>query len=96
MELADQSLDKLLESVHQMHSERTGPGNYIPAQNRKIIWRQMLPVIQALHANNTVHMDLKPANLLMVKNVIKIADLGISKKGHLPMFVFFFLFIIRI
>ena len=42
--------------------------------------------IEHLHVNSTMHRDLKPANILVdAENVIKIADLGLSKTFGQPL-----------
>lgn len=42
-------------------------------------WEQMLEAVQAVHAENVVHTDLKPANFVLVKGRLKIIDFGIAK-----------------
>lgn len=39
----------------------------------------MLEAVQAVHAQNVVHTDLKPANFILVKGRLKIIDFGIAK-----------------
>jgi serine/threonine protein kinase len=41
--------------------------------------RQMLEAVQAVHQENVVHTDLKPANFVLVKGRLKIIDFGIAK-----------------
>lgn len=84
MELADGNLSSYIERLHSMNRVTREPGQYISPRYRKDIWRQIVQVISALHANNTIHMDLKPDNFLMFGRTLKIADLGISRKGDLP------------
>lgn len=46
---------------------------------------QILEGVQYLHSKSIIHRDLKPDNILIVQDcpvVIKIADFGLSKKGH--------------
>ena len=83
MELADGNLNAYLERLHSMHRSQ-GPGQYIGPQYRKDLWRQIVRVISTLHQHNTIHMDLKPENFLMFGRTLKIADLGISRKGDTP------------
>jgi serine/threonine-protein kinase TTK/MPS1 len=40
---------------------------------------QMLEAVQAVHDQNVVHTDLKPANFVLVKGKLKIIDFGIAK-----------------
>ncbi|BEI83956.1 hypothetical protein CcaverHIS002_0405600 [Cutaneotrichosporon cavernicola] len=44
-----------------------------------LYWQQMLEAVQAVHAENVVHTDLKPANFVLVKGRLKIIDFGIAK-----------------
>ena len=81
MELGDGNLTELIERVHATMGRSRGPGLYIDPGMRKGIWRQMVSIIDTLHANNMVHMDLKPDNLILFGKTLKIADLGISKKA---------------
>ena len=39
----------------------------------------MLQAVQAVHQENVVHTDLKPANFVLVKGRLKIIDFGIAK-----------------
>lgn len=39
----------------------------------------MLEAVQAVHRENVVHTDLKPANFVLVKGRLKIIDFGIAK-----------------
>jgi serine/threonine-protein kinase TTK/MPS1 len=39
----------------------------------------MLEAVQAVHDQNVVHTDLKPANFVLVKGKLKIIDFGIAK-----------------
>jgi serine/threonine protein kinase len=40
---------------------------------------QMLQAVMAVHEQNVVHTDLKPANFVLVKGRLKIIDFGIAK-----------------
>lgn len=44
-----------------------------------LYWEQMLEAVQAVHLQNVVHTDLKPANFVLVKGRLKIIDFGIAK-----------------
>ncbi|WOO83461.1 Serine/threonine-protein kinase mph1 [Vanrija pseudolonga] len=44
-----------------------------------LYWQQMLEAVHAVHAENVVHTDLKPANFVLVKGRLKIIDFGIAK-----------------
>ena len=39
----------------------------------------MLQAVHAVHLENVVHTDLKPANFVLVKGRLKIIDFGIAK-----------------
>ncbi|KAI9091726.1 kinase-like domain-containing protein [Phlyctochytrium arcticum] len=42
-------------------------------------WEQMLRAVHAIHEQNIIHSDLKPANFLMVGSALKLIDFGIAK-----------------
>ena len=42
-------------------------------------WEQMLQAVQAIHDQNIIHSDLKPANFLLVEGCLKLIDFGIAK-----------------
>ncbi|ORY26275.1 hypothetical protein BCR39DRAFT_541804 [Naematelia encephala] len=44
-----------------------------------LYWEQMLEAVHAVHLENVVHTDLKPANFVLVKGRLKIIDFGIAK-----------------
>ncbi len=41
-------------------------------------WKEMLECVQAVHARDVVHSDLKPANFVLVKGRLKLIDFGIA------------------
>jgi serine/threonine-protein kinase TTK/MPS1 len=41
-------------------------------------WKEMLECVQAIHAHNVVHSDLKPDNFVLVKGRLKLIDFGIA------------------
>lgn len=41
-------------------------------------WKEMLECVGAVHAEEVVHSDLKPANFLLVKGRLKLIDFGIA------------------
>ena len=43
-------------------------------------WRSMLSAVLVLHKSRIVHLDLKPANFVLVEGRVKIIDFGIAKK----------------
>jgi serine/threonine protein kinase len=84
MELGDENLGSFIQRSSSMNRNLYKPGSFINSMVRKNIWRQMIGIISTLHANNTVHMDLKPDNFIVFGPMLKIADLGISRKAHVP------------
>jgi wee1-like protein kinase len=49
----------------------------------KNVLKQSLQGLKTMHENKMVHLDLKPDNLLVKENVIKISDLGLTRLNHL-------------
>ena len=41
-------------------------------------WKEMLECVQAVHARDVVHSDLKPANFVLVRGRLKLIDFGIA------------------
>jgi serine/threonine-protein kinase TTK/MPS1 len=41
-------------------------------------WKEMLECVAAVHANDIVHSDLKPANFVLVQGRLKLIDFGIA------------------
>jgi len=83
MELGGDNLDKLIHRSRQFFHGPHGPGTFTDPTIRKEVWRQLVSIVGTLTTNNIVHMDLKPANLILFGRTLKIADLGISKKADL-------------
>jgi serine/threonine-protein kinase TTK/MPS1 len=46
----------------------------------RVYWEQMLLAVEAVHTENIVHSDLKPANFLLVQGQLKLIDFGIAKR----------------
>uniref|UniRef100_A0AC34R211 Protein kinase domain-containing protein n=1 Tax=Panagrolaimus sp. JU765 TaxID=591449 RepID=A0AC34R211_9BILA len=51
----------------------------------KVFFLQMLRCVKAIHDEDIVHSDLKPANFLLVKGHVKLIDFGISSQIPLNM-----------
>jgi serine/threonine protein kinase len=45
----------------------------------RLTWHQMLSAVRCIHDARIVHGDLKPANFLFVRGVLKLIDFGIAK-----------------
>lgn len=46
----------------------------------RFYWREMLCCLDAVHAHDIVHSDLKPANFLLVQGHLKLIDFGIANR----------------
>ncbi|MEG3440251.1 bifunctional serine/threonine-protein kinase/formylglycine-generating enzyme family protein [Pannus brasiliensis CCIBt3594] len=68
MELADGSLEK-----------RLFRGSFSPDEIRQFL-REMLAALRYLHDRNQVHRDVKPANILRVKECWKLSDFGLIRR----------------
>ncbi|MCJ1446007.1 MAG: hypothetical protein MMC23_006512 [Stictis urceolatum] len=44
----------------------------------RYIWKEMLECVQAIHAHEVVHSDLKPANFVSAQGRLKLIDFGIA------------------
>ncbi len=44
----------------------------------RFYWKEMLECLQAVHAHDIVHSDLKPANFVLVRGRLKLIDFGIA------------------
>ncbi|CAF2515968.1 unnamed protein product [Rotaria sp. Silwood2] len=80
MELGGESLEDLVHRLHGKTRRRRKHDAYIDPVIRQHIWRQMLSIVRTLISNNVVHMDLKPANLILFGQTLKIIDLGLAQK----------------
>ncbi|KAK9080234.1 hypothetical protein SSX86_001910 [Deinandra increscens subsp. villosa] len=45
----------------------------------RFYWQQILLAVKTIHEERIVHSDLKPANFLLVKGLLKLIDFGIAK-----------------
>ena len=71
LELGDTDLDSYLEF-------RKHEGERLTDQETKDLWLQMLEAIQNIHSFGVLHLDLKPANFIMVGGQLKLIDFGLS------------------
>lgn len=72
MECGEADLAKLLQS-HYASETATFDISFT-----RHYWREMLLCVQAVHALNIIHSDLKPANFLVVQGRLKLIDFGIA------------------
>jgi serine/threonine-protein kinase TTK/MPS1 len=72
MELGEIDLNNVLAPYL---NEQTGRFDITMARH---IWKEMLECVQAVHAHDVVHSDLKPANFVLVQGKLKLIDFGIA------------------
>lgn len=72
MEKGETDLEKLLRPRLQGHNVFFDP------VFTRYYWREMLECVQAVHEEDVVHSDLKPANFLVVSGRLKLIDFGIA------------------
>ncbi|XP_065095087.1 dual specificity protein kinase TTK isoform X2 [Ochlerotatus camptorhynchus] len=68
MEKGDSDLHKFLQNYQKD----------IPLYTLMQIWYQMVQCVHYIHEHGVIHLDLKPANFLMVKGRLKLIDFGIA------------------
>ena len=56
-----------------------GRKKYLPEKNAKFWIYQTLKALEFMHKNGIFHRDIKPENILLLKNKVKLADLGSCK-----------------
>lgn len=83
LDYATKDLSDIIEKIARQKGPRArGLGSKVV----KSYLRQIVCGIKYLHVNSTMHRDLKPGNILVdADNVIKIADLGLSKGFYEPL-----------
>ncbi|CAF4440466.1 unnamed protein product [Rotaria socialis] len=53
-------------------------------RHRRIYWKQIVAILKDLQNSNVVHADIKPDNIILVNNVLKLTDLGIAFRVATP------------
>ncbi|CAF3978372.1 unnamed protein product [Rotaria magnacalcarata] len=53
-------------------------------QHRGMYWKQIVAILKDLQDSNVVHADIKPDNIILVNNVLKLTDLGIAFRVATP------------
>lgn len=72
--------ENLVDFIERLRAEGRTDGHAVDMGTMKTFWQQMISIVSTLHSNGIIHMDLKPANLILFGSMLKIADLGISRK----------------
>ena len=70
MERGECDLNSILDNL-------TSAQRLTPARLR-YFWEQMLEGVQAIHDQRIIHADLKPANFILVRGVLKVIDFGLA------------------
>jgi serine/threonine-protein kinase TTK/MPS1 len=77
LELGDTDLQQYLDL-------RKAQGERLTDQETKNLWLQMLEAVQHIHSAGVLHLDLKPANFIMVGGQLKLIDFGLSLAVNNP------------
>ncbi|EWC46002.1 hypothetical protein DRE_04795 [Drechslerella stenobrocha 248] len=72
LECGESDLNRVISSRH--HSD----DSTLDISFVRHYWKEMLECVEAVHARNIVHSDLKPANFLLVQGRLKLIDFGIA------------------
>jgi serine/threonine-protein kinase TTK/MPS1 len=72
MEIGESDLNRVLQT--RIHPDDAK----LDLNFTRFYWREMLECVQAVHAYDIVHSDLKPANFLLVQGRLKLIDFGIA------------------
>ena len=58
----------------------------LPEEEMRQYWRQMISAVNIIHQSGIVHADLKPANFLLVDDMLKLIDFGIANGIQVAIF----------
>lgn len=72
MEMGETDLNRIL--TQRLNSENAA----FDVNFTRHIWKEMVECVLAVHQQDVVHSDLKPANFLMVQGRLKLIDFGIA------------------
>ncbi len=72
MELGEMDFNSLMRMRQNPESAKMDPVFV------RFYWKEMLECLQAVHAHDIVHSDLKPANFVLVQGRLKLIDFGIA------------------
>jgi serine/threonine protein kinase len=61
-----------------LHDILHGYRRQIPLPTLTSYWHQMLQVVGYIHERGVIHLDLKPANFLMIRGKLKLIDFGLA------------------
>ncbi|XP_052868625.1 dual specificity protein kinase TTK [Anopheles cruzii] len=61
-----------------LHRILQGYSKDIPLYSLMSIWYQMVQCVHYIHDHGVIHLDLKPANFLMIRGRLKLIDFGIA------------------
>jgi renal tumor antigen len=75
LELADQSLRDVIDS-------NTFKAKLMPYKSIKRIMYQLLKAVDYIHSKGYIHKDIKPENILLKDNKVKICDFGFCEKSY--------------
>ncbi|EDQ89237.1 uncharacterized protein MONBRDRAFT_25473 [Monosiga brevicollis MX1] len=79
MECGDVDLARMLQTQRAARASSRGAELPVIDENHiRLYFQQMLEAVGAVHRQQIVHSDLKPANFLCVKGALKLIDFGIA------------------
>jgi serine/threonine-protein kinase TTK/MPS1 len=80
MELGEVDLNQVLQQqVLSTKKNKQNVKHHLNMNFIRLTWQQMLTAVHSIHEERIIHSDLKPANFLFVKGVLKLIDFGIAK-----------------